>query len=104
MQITDTQEFPITVEPVDSKGDPTSDTLVWSIKTAAGATVSADATTLIGTVKAGGPETGVTVTVTDPNGLTGTLSFDVVAGAAKTLTLTPGTPVAQPPAAPAPAP
>ena len=97
MQITDTQEFPITVEPLDSKGDKTSDTLTWTIKSTAGATVTADATTLVGTVVAGGPETGVTVTVSDPNGLTGTLSFDVVAGAAKTLTLTPGTPVEQPP-------
>lgn len=95
MQITDTQQFPITVEPLDSKGDPTSDTLVWTITSTAGTTVTADTTTLVGTVKAGGPETGITVTVTDPNGLTGTLSFDVVAGTAKSLTLTPGTPVTQ---------
>jgi archaellum component FlaG (FlaF/FlaG flagellin family) len=99
MQITDTQEFVITVQPEDSKGDPTSDTLTWSIKSTAGSTVTADTTTLLGTVVAGGPETGITVTVTDPNGVTGTLSFDVVAGAAKTLTLTPGSPTDQPPAA-----
>lgn len=96
MQITDTQEFTITVEPEDSKGDATSDTLTWSISSTAGTTVTADETTLVATVIAGNPEVGITVTATDPNGITGTLSFDVVAGVAKTLSLTPGTPSEQP--------
>ncbi len=95
MQITDTQQFTITVEPEDSKGDATSDTLTWAISSTAGTKVTADATTLLGTVVAGGPEAGITVTVTDPNGITGTLSFDVVAGEAKTLSLTAGTPSEQ---------
>jgi len=99
MQITDTQQFDITVAPLDSKGDPTSDTLTWAISSANGTTVTADPTTLVGTVVAGNPEVGITVTVTDPNGVTGTLSFDVTAGVAKSLTLTPGTPTEQPPAA-----
>lgn len=90
MQITDTQQFTITVEPLDSKGDATSDTLTWTTSSTAGTTVTADPTTLVATVVAGGPETGVTVTATDPNGLTGTLSFDVTAGTAASLTLTPG--------------
>ena len=98
MQITDTQQFDVTVQPLDSKGDATSDTLTWSIASAGGTTVTADATTLVGTVVAGNPETGVTVMVTDPNGLTGTLSFDVVGGTAVSLNLVPGTPVEQPPA------
>lgn len=99
MQITDTQQFDITVAPLDSKGDATSDTLTWSTSSTAGTTVAVDATTLVGTVVAGAPETGITVTVTDPNGLTGTLSFDVVGGTAVSLSLNAGTPVEQPPAA-----
>lgn len=95
MQITDTQKFDITVLPEDSKGDPTSDSLTWTISSTAGTTVTADSTTLIGTVVAGNPEVGITVTVTDPNGITGTLSFDVVAGTATQFVLTPGTPSEQ---------
>lgn len=95
MQITDTQKFTITVQPLDSKGDPTSDTLTWAISSTAGTTVTADESTLIGTVVAGNPEAGITVTVTDPNGVTGTLSFDVTAGAAVSLNLVAGDPTEQ---------
>ena len=98
MQITDTQQFDITVSPIDSKGDPTSDTLAWTTSSTGGTTVAVDATTLVGTVVAGAPETGITVTVRDPNGLTGTLSFDVVGGTAVSLALNAGEPVEQAPA------
>jgi len=97
MQITDTQQFDIVVEAKDSKGNDVPDNLTWTTSSTAGTVVNVDdATTLKVTVVAGAPETGVTVTATDPNGLTGTLSFDVVGGAVTALTLTPSDPVDQP--------
>lgn len=102
MQITDTQQFDITVEAKDSKGNDVPDNLTWTTTSANGTTVTVDdSTTLKVTVAAGNPEVGVTVTATDPSGLTGTLSFDVVGGAATALTLKAGDPTEQ---APAPAP
>jgi hypothetical protein len=103
MQITDTQQFDINVQPMDSKGNVVPDSLSWTIASTAGTTLTVDdATTLLVTVVAGGPEAGVAVTATDANGLTGTLTFDVVGGAATILNLTPGAPVEQPAPAPAP--
>lgn len=93
MQITDAQKFDITVEAKDSKGNDVPDNLTWAIVSTAGTTLTVDdATTLKVTIVGGAPETGITVTATDPNNLTGTLSFDVVGGAATNLTLTAGTP------------
>jgi hypothetical protein len=58
-------------------------------------TLDISADTLTATVVAGTPATGVVVTATDPNGVSGSISVDVVAGAAASLVITPGTPVAQ---------
>jgi hypothetical protein len=96
MQITDTQQFDITVDAKDSKGNDVPDNLTWTTSSTAGTVVNVDdTTTLKVTVVAGNPEVGVTATATDPNGLTGTLSFDVVGGAATSLTLNAGTPSTQ---------
>lgn len=100
MQITDTQQFDINVEAKDSKGNDVPDNLTWAITSTAGTVLTVDdTTTLKVTIAAGQPEVGITVTATDPNGLSGTLSFDVVGGAATALTLTAGDPTEQPPAA-----
>lgn len=100
MQITDTQQFDITVEAKDSKGNDVPDSLSWTISSTAGTTLTVDdATTLKVTIVAGNPEAGIVVTATDPNGLTGSVTFDVVGGAATILNLTPGSPTEQPPAA-----
>lgn len=100
MQITDTQQFDIDVTPEDSKGDAVPDSLTWTISSTAGTTLAVDdATTLKVTIVAGAPEAGIVVTATDPNGLTGTLSFDVIGGTATTLNLAAGTPTEQAPAA-----
>jgi hypothetical protein len=97
MQITDAQQFDIAVEAKDSRGHDVPDNLTWTTSSTAGTKVNVDdTTTLKVTVVAGAPEVGVTVTATDPSGLTGTLSFDVVGGAATALTLTPADPIAQP--------
>jgi hypothetical protein len=97
MQITDTQQFDITVDAKDSKGNDVPDNLTWTITSTGGTTLTVDdATTLKVTIKAGAPEAGITVTATDPNALTGTLSFDVVGGAATSLKLNAGTPSTQP--------
>jgi hypothetical protein len=101
VQLTDTQQVVLSVEPEDSKGQATSDTLTWSSSDTTVISLQPAADTLSCLCVAGVPGTGVTVTVTD-----GTLSasdnFDVVAGAAASLVITEGTPEAQPPAPPAP--
>lgn len=100
MQITDTQQFDINVEAKDSKGNDVPDSLTWEISSTAGTTLTVDdETTLKVTVAAGNPEVGIVITATDPNGLSGTLSFDVLGGAATALTLTAGDPTEQAPAA-----
>lgn len=97
MQITDTEQFDITADAKDSKGNDVPDNLTWKISSTGGTTLTVDdTTTLKVTIVAGAPEAGITVTATDPNNLTGTLSFDVVGGAATSLALTAGTPTPQP--------
>lgn len=104
MQITDTQQFDVTVSPLDSKGNPTSDTLTWTTSSTNGTTVVVDdATTLKVTVVAGGPEDGITLTGTDENGLAGSVSFGVGSGKAVTLSLNESEPVEQPTATEPPA-
>jgi hypothetical protein len=103
MQITDTQQFDIDVTADDSKGNAVPDTLTWTISSTAGTTLTVDdATTLKVTIVAGAPEAGIVATATDPNGVTGNVTFDVVGGAAAILNLTPGTPTDQPAPVPAP--
>jgi len=96
MQIVDNQQFDINVEAKDSKGNDVPDQLTWTSSSTGGTVVNVDdETTLKVTVVAGNPEVGITITAADPNGLTGTLSFDVVGGAATALTLTPSDPTDQ---------
>ena len=95
MQLTDTQQVTLTVEPEDSKGFATSDTLSWSSSDTTVVSLQPSADTLSCLCVAGNPGTGIVVTVTD-----GTLSasdnFDVVASAAASLVITEGTPEPQP--------
>lgn len=104
MQLTDTQQVTLTVQPEDSKGNPTSDTLTWTASLnggdASGAvTLTVAADTLSATVVAGNPATGVLITVSDANGISGSLAIDVVPGTAASLVISAGTPEEQPPAA-----
>ena len=104
VQLTDTQQVTLAVEPEDSKGDATSDTLTWSSADSTVVSLQPSADTLSALVVAGNPGLGVVVTVTDGT-VSASESFDVVAGAAASLVITPGTPEAQPaPAPPVPAP
>jgi hypothetical protein len=101
MQLTDTQQVDLVVEPEDSKGNPTADTLTWGAALNGGdassaVTLSVSTDTLTCTVIAGSPAVGVVVTATDPNNISGSISVDVVAGTAASLVITPGTPVEQP--------
>lgn len=93
----DTEQVDITVEAEDSKGQPTADTLNWSMDQAgtdSGATFTVSADTMTATVVAGNPGT-ATMTATDPNGLSGVSAVVVTAGDAATLVLTQGTPTPQ---------
>ncbi len=101
VQLTDTQQVTLTVEPEDSKGDPTSDTLTWSSSDTTGTilTLTPSADTLSCLVVAGVPGLGTVVTATDGT-LSATESIDVLAGAVTSLVITAGTPEEQPPAAP----
>jgi hypothetical protein len=100
VQLTDTQQVPLSVEPEDSKGFDTSDTLTWSSSDTTVISLQPSADTLSCLCVAGNPGTGIVVTVTD-----GTISasdnFDVVAGTAASLVITEGVPEEQtPPAGP----
>lgn len=93
----DTEQVDITVAAEDSKGQPTADTMTWSMDQAgtdSGATLTPSADTMTVTVVAGNPAT-FGVTATDPNGLSGVSPVVVTAGAATQLVLTQGTPTPQ---------
>jgi hypothetical protein len=102
VQLTDTQQVSLAVEPLDSKGEPTSDTLTWSTSDATVISLVPSADTLSCMCVAGVPSAaGSAVTVTATDGvLSASDSFIVVAGTAASLVITEGTPVDQPPAAP----
>jgi hypothetical protein len=102
VQLTDTQQVLLTVEPLDSKGEPTSDTLTWSSSDATVISLVPSADTLSCECIAGVPSAaGSAVTVTVSDGvLSASEPFTVVAGTAASLVITPGAPVDQPPAAP----
>jgi hypothetical protein len=97
VQLTDIQQVTLSVEPEDSKGDATSDTLTWSVDDATVITLQPSADTLSCLCVAGNPGT-ASVTVTD-----GTISASdaliVTASAATQLVLTEGTLEPQAPAA-----
>ena len=101
VQLTDTQQVTLTVEPEDSKQQPTSDTLTWTSADSTVVSLVPSADTLSCLCVAGNPGAGVVVTVTDGT-LSASESFDVVAGAAAALVITAGTPEAQPAPAPIP--
>jgi hypothetical protein len=90
----------ITIEPEDAQGNAVSDNLTWTSSDTAAAPVTADSTTLIGTVQVLTPAVGIVVTATD-----GTNSyqytFDGVVDSPVTLVGTVGIPFKTPPAAPA---
>lgn len=93
----DTEQVDITVEAEDTKGQPTADTLTWTMDDAGqatGAAFNVSADTMTATVVAGNPGT-ATMTATDPNGLSGVSAVVVTAGDAATLVLTQGTPTPQ---------
>ena len=102
MQLTDLQQVTITVAEQDSKGQPVSDTLTWSVDNPGviAITPSADSQSCL---CAAGTDGTATVTVTDSSvtpPLTGTEAFTVVSSGATSLVISEGTPEAQPPAAP----
>jgi hypothetical protein len=102
VQLTDTQQVLLSVEPLDSKGEPTSDTLTWSSSDTTVISLVPSADTLSCLCVAGVPSAaGSAVTVTVGDGvLSASESFNVIAGTAASLVITAGTPEAQPPAAP----
>ena len=102
-QITDLQQYTVSVGEVDSKNQPvTGDNLAWSIDLPAVATVT-PAADGYSAVIAGVADGTATYTVTDSTvtpPLTGTGTVTVVSSAATSLVITEGTPEDQPPAAP----
>jgi hypothetical protein len=97
VQLTDTQQVTLSVEPEDSKGQMTSDTLTWTSADTTVVSLQPSADTLSCLVVAGVPGTGVVVTVTDGT-ISASDSFDVVPGGVATLQIGEGTPEDQPPA------
>ena len=99
VQLTDTQQVSLAVEPEDSKGEPTSDTLTLTTANPAVVSLQPSADGLSCLCVAGAPGLGAVVTVSDGT-ISATESFDVLAGAVASLVITPGTPEDQPPVTP----
>lgn len=97
VQLTDIQQVPLSVEPEDSKGQPTSDTLTWTVDNPDVLSLQPSDDTLSALAVAGNPGT-ATVTVTD-GALSATDAFVVTASATTQLVITEGAPEDQPPAA-----
>ncbi len=101
VQLTDTQQVLLSVEPEDSKGFPTSDTLTWTSSDTTVISLVPSTDTLSCECVAGGLGGGSAVTVTVTDGvLSASDSITVVAGTATSLVITEGTPEEQPPAVP----
>lgn len=106
--ITDAQQVPVTVQAVDARGNPTTSfpsAPAWSVSDPTILSVAADPTGLSAVVAAVGALGTAQVTVSASLGgasVTGVLSVSVVADAATTLSIVPGTPVAEPAATPTP--
>lgn len=83
--------FNITIEPKDSQGNAVGDTLTWSSSDATDAPVTADTTTLIGTVEVLNPDVDTVITATDGTN-TYTYEFDGVADTPVALIGTVGVP------------
>lgn len=93
VQLTDEQQVTLSVEPEDTKSQPTSDTLTWSVDDDTVITLQPSDDTLSCLCIAGNPGTG-NVTVTDGT-ISASDSLIVVASAATQLVITEGTPEAQ---------
>lgn len=90
-QVPVTYQFPITIEPEDSQGNAVGDTLTWTSSDPADAPVTADTTTLIGTVQVLNPAVDITVTATDGTN-SYEFTFDAAVDAPVTLVGTVGVP------------
>ena len=102
VQLTDIQQVTLSVAEVDSKGQPVSDQLAWSVDNGAVIALTPSADTQSCLCVAGTDGTAV-VTVTDNSvtpPLTATDTLTVVSSAATSLVITEGTAEDQPPAAP----
>ena len=101
VQLADSQQVTISVDPVDSKGfDVTGDTITY---TSADPTIIAvqPASDGLSVLCVAGNPGSTTVTISDGT-ITGTEAFDVTTGPVASFKITEGTPVDQPPAPPAP--
>jgi hypothetical protein len=104
VQLTDLQQVPLSVAEQDSKGQPVTDQLTWSVDQPTVISLVPSADTQSCLCVAGVDGTAI-VTVTDNSvtpPLTGTSTITVVSSAAASLVINEGTPEAQPPAPPAP--
>ena len=102
VQLTDLQQVTLSVAEIDSKGQPVSDTLTWSVDQPAVIALTPSADTLSCLCVAGTDGTAV-VTVTDSSvtpPLTASDTLTVVSSAATSLVISEGTAEDQPPAAP----
>jgi hypothetical protein len=103
VQLTDIQQVTLSVAEVDSKNQPVSDTLTWSVDQPGVIAITPSSDTLSCLCVAGTDGTAV-VTVTDSTvtpPLTASDTLTVVSSAATSLVITEGTAEDQPPAAPA---
>lgn len=104
VQLTDLQQVTLSVAEQDSKAQPVSGTLTWSVDQPGIVAITPSADTQ-SCLCAAGTDGAATVTVTDSSvtpPLTAAEAFTVVSSAATSLVITAGTPEAQPvPAAPA---
>jgi hypothetical protein len=106
VQLTDLQQVTLSVAEQDSKGQPVTDTLTWVVDQPGVIAVTPSADTQ-SCLCVAGTDGAAVVTVTDNSvtpPLTGTSTITVVSSAATSLVISEGTPEAQPPAPPAPAP
>jgi hypothetical protein len=102
VQLTDVQQVTLTVAETDSKGQPASDSLTWSVDNPAVVAITPSADTMSCLCVAGTDGT-ATVTVTDSTvtpPITATDTLTVVSSAATSLVISEGTPEDQPAAAP----
>ena len=104
VQLTDTQQVTVSVSEADSKGQPVSDQLAWSVDNPGVISLvpSADTQSCLCVAGTDGTATGY-ITVTDSSvtpALTATDVITVVSSAATSLVISEGTPEDQPPAAP----
>jgi len=102
LELGDSQQVTITAAPRDAEGQPTTDTITWTVdNTTAVQALQVSGDTLEVTLLGATPATGVTLTATDASGNSAPFVFDVVAGPATSLGLTAGPVTDQPAPTPA---